>query len=51
MEQFLTDNSIYVVLAIVLIIWFGIGAFLMNIERKISKMEKNMDNHKGEHNE
>lgn len=40
MEQFFTDNSTYIVLFIVLIIWAGIAGFLFLLENKINKLEK-----------
>lgn len=51
MEQFLVDNSLYVVLAVVLIIWFGIGAFLMFINGKLTKLEKETENLLGKEND
>jgi CcmD family protein len=40
MEQFLHDNSLYVVLGIALILWFGLGFYMFSIDRKVSKLEK-----------
>ncbi len=39
MYDFLVSNSIFVVLIIALIIWFGISLFLLVIDKKISKLE------------
>ncbi|MCX8054433.1 MAG: CcmD family protein [Ignavibacteria bacterium] len=40
MEQFFHDNSIFIVLTIVLIIIFGIGMYMFSIDRKLTKIEK-----------
>lgn len=40
MYNFLNDNSIYVVLIIALISWFGIFIYLLKTEKKLSKLEK-----------
>ncbi len=40
MEQFLHDNSLYVVLGIALILWFGIGVYMFSLDKKVSKLEK-----------
>jgi len=34
------ENSIYIVLIIVLITWFGIATSLFGIDRKLKKIEK-----------
>ncbi len=49
MYHFLVENSIYVVLIIVLIIWTGISLFLFNLDNKITNLEKiiNKDNNGG----
>jgi len=38
--DFFTQNSYYVVLGVVLIIWLGIFSYLVSIEKKIAKLEK-----------
>lgn len=40
MYDFLENNSIFVVLGIVMIIWFGIVAYLFIIDKKVTKLEK-----------
>lgn len=35
-----TDGKIYVVVAVLLIIFFGLITYLINIDRKVSKLEK-----------
>lgn len=40
MYNFLSDNSIYVVLVIALINWFGLFIYLMKTEKKLNKLEK-----------
>ncbi|MFP4542736.1 MAG: CcmD family protein [Bacteroidota bacterium] len=46
MEQYLTDNSIYVVLGIVLLIWAGIIMYLFSVDRKVKKFEKELEENK-----
>lgn len=52
MYSFLVQNSIYVVLIIVLIIWGGISFVLLSLDRKVTNLEKkvivNSDNAKKE---
>jgi CcmD family protein len=43
MYEFLENNSMYVVLIVVLIIWTGISFFLFYTENKINKLEKKVD--------
>lgn len=51
MLNFLENNSIYVVLLIVLIIWTGISLFLFISERKLNRIEKKLDEMIEEKNE
>lgn len=39
MYHFLVENSVYVVLIIVLMIWTGISLFLFNLDKKITNLE------------
>jgi len=39
MENFLAQNSLYLVFFIVLIIWFGILTFLFVLDNKLKKVE------------
>jgi hypothetical protein len=39
MYQFLEQNSLYVVMTIVLVIWIGISYELFKIEKKLKKIE------------
>lgn len=43
MHQFLVENSIYVVLLVVLIIWLGITSFLFIVEKKITRLERELE--------
>lgn len=43
MEEFLHKNSIYLVLGIALMIWFGLAIYLFMIDRKVTKLEKNVE--------
>jgi len=40
--EFLEQNSIYIVLAITLIIWTGIFLFLMNTDKRLKEIEKEL---------
>ncbi len=42
MIEFLTDNQMYVVLSIVLIVWAGIVAYLVRLDRKIQQLEQTL---------
>jgi uncharacterized protein YneF (UPF0154 family) len=42
--SFAEKNSIFIVLFIVLTIWFGIFISLFNIERRLKKIEKELNN-------
>ncbi len=44
MEEFLTQNSIYVVLMIVLFVWTGVFVYLTRLDAKISRLEKRVSN-------
>ncbi len=46
MYGFLVENSIYVVLIIVLIIWSGISFFLVSLDNKVTKLEKRVIDNK-----
>lgn len=48
MYQFLTDNAIYIVMIIVLIVWTGIFFYLYAMDRRIKSIEKEI---KGDKNE
>jgi len=38
--DFLENNSLYIVLLIVLIIWVGIFGYLLSMGRQVNKLEK-----------
>jgi len=40
--EFLEQNSIYIVLAITLIIWTGIFLFLLNTDKRLKEIEKEL---------
>lgn len=44
LKGFFGDGALIPVLVIVLIIWFGISAYLLYIDSKIKKLEKKFDN-------
>ncbi len=43
-ESLYATGKIYVVVAVLLLIFFGIIGFLLHLERKISKLEKEIEN-------
>ncbi len=40
--QFLQSNAIYIVLIIVLIVWTGIFLYLLNLDKRIKNVEKEL---------
>ena len=48
MEEFLSKNSIYIVMIIVLIVWTGIFSYMINLDKRIKKVEKEMSGDKNE---
>lgn len=47
-DAFKASGKIYVVIAVLSIIFFGIVIYLVSIDRKLSKLEKNIEKQKGE---
>jgi CcmD family protein len=39
-QEFFGQNALYVVLAVVLVIWAGILGYLYRVEKKIKKLEQ-----------
>jgi CcmD family protein len=48
LEQFLSQNAIYVVMIIVLIVWAGIFSYLFSLDKRINKIEKESIGEKNE---
>ncbi len=48
MEQFLSQNAIYIVMIIVLIVWAGIFGYMLSLDKRIKKVEKEMIGDKNE---
>lgn len=48
MEQFLSQNAIYIVMIIVLIVWVGIFSYMLSLDKRIKKVEKEMIGDKNE---
>lgn len=44
MNNLFDNNSIYIVLIISMIVWIGIAFILLRIDRKITKLEKQLEN-------
>ena len=40
MTEFLSDNAMFVVLAVVLVVWLGIIWYLRRIDKKVTEAEK-----------
>lgn len=39
MTEFLAQNSLYVVMFVVLVVWIGVFSYLYKIDKKITKLE------------
>jgi CcmD family protein len=48
LEQFLSQNAIYIVMIIVLIVWSGIFLYILSLDKRIKKVEKEMLGDKNE---
>jgi len=48
LEQFLSQNAIYIVMIIVLIVWAGIFSYMLSLDKRIKKVEKEMLGEKNE---
>jgi CcmD family protein len=48
LEQFLSQNAIYIVMIIVLIVWAGIFLYMLSLDKRIKKVEKEMLGNKNE---
>jgi len=46
--QFLENNAIYIVLIIVLIVWAGIFFYMLNLDKRIKSVEKELSGDKNE---
>ncbi|MCH7964625.1 MAG: CcmD family protein [Bacteroidetes bacterium] len=44
MESFLSNNAIYIVMIIVLIVWSGIFLYLFSLDKRIKNIEKEIKN-------
>jgi len=46
--KFLSNNAIFIVMIIVLIVWIGIFAFLSNLDKRLKGIEKEIEGEKNE---
>lgn len=46
--QFLQNNAIYIVMIIVLIVWTGIFLYLLNLDKRMKRFEKEFKDKKNE---
>jgi len=44
LESFLSDNAIYIVMIVVLIVWGGIFFYLFSLDKRIKNVEKEIKN-------
>ncbi len=42
-QVMLAQDKLYVVLAVVLVIWFGLVLFILRTDRKLSRLERTLD--------
>lgn len=42
MLDFMTENQMYIVLSIVLLVWAGIVFYLVRLERKVTRLEETL---------
>jgi len=40
MQEFMNDNTLYVILFIVLVIWLGIAVYINKVDRNLKNVEK-----------
>ncbi|MCK6604795.1 MAG: CcmD family protein [Ignavibacteriaceae bacterium] len=48
MTDFLSNNSLYIVMIIVLITWTGIFTFLMGLDKRLKKLQKELKEQENE---
>jgi CcmD family protein len=46
LESFLEKNAIYIVMIIVLIVWIGIFLYLVNLDKRLKNVEKEIGDKK-----
>ncbi len=39
-----SSNAIYIVMSVVLIVWIGLAIFIFYLDRKVTRIEKNLNN-------
>lgn len=39
MEKFLTENQMYIVLGVVLLVWIGIAVYLFRLDKRVTELE------------
>jgi len=44
LESFLSNNAIYIVMIIVLVVWAGIFLYLFSLDKRMKKIEKELKN-------
>jgi CcmD family protein len=47
MYEFFTQNSLYVVLSVVMTVWIGIAVYLVRLERTVAKLQSSTDSSSG----
>lgn len=48
MKEFLSENSIYIVFIIILVIWFGIFLFMNSMDKRLKEIKKEVEEIKDE---
>ncbi len=40
MQSFMIENTLWIIMSIILVIWIGIVIYMMSVDRKVKKLEK-----------
>jgi len=48
LKEFLSENSIYIVFIIILVIWFGIFLFMNSMDKRLKEIKKEVEEIKDE---
>ena len=43
MQEMMNQNTLYVIMTVILVIWFGLAFYLFTLDRKVSKLEQTVN--------